>query len=230
MSTRTRKPISESTNDSPTFLFDDGEDNLDIDHLSDDELEDLLFEDDTEAKKRGPFNLPTLAGLSLILVGLGYIFQQMGLWSGIDFSLLVSMLPVLAGILIILLGFGVLSWSPDRKKRARQKASRKESKAKNESGKKVRTATKTEKSSSIGSDKRRLVKSGNKKISGVCGGIAEYFSIDPTLVRIAFVIGTIASGGPFILAYILLAMILPGPTKAHKKMSQEERIRIIRDS
>ncbi|RMF51829.1 MAG: PspC domain-containing protein [Bacteroidetes bacterium] len=78
-------------------------------------------------------------------------------------------------------------------------------------------------------EKRRLRKSRNKKIAGVCAGIAEYFNIDPTLVRIAFVIGTIASGGPFLLAYLILAMIMPGPGDP-PPLSDEERIRIIRDS
>ena len=43
---------------------------------------------------------------------------------------------------------------------------------------------------------------------GVCGGIAEYFSIDPVVVRIAFVIITLA-GGAGVLAYIIMAMVMP---------------------
>ncbi len=227
MNTRTRKTTVESSTESPTYLFDESDDSLDLEHLSDTELEEMLFEDDAAGNKTGIFNLPTLAGLSLILVGVGYIFQQMGLWSGIDFSLLASMLPVLAGILIILLGFGVLTWSPSRKKRTGDKSSSRSvrSKAKRKAASKARAAQ----PEAAVEGKRRLVKSRDKKISGVCAGIAEYFSLDPTLVRIAFVIGTIASGGPFVLAYILLAIILPGPTTP-AKLSKEERIRIIRDS
>jgi phage shock protein C len=43
---------------------------------------------------------------------------------------------------------------------------------------------------------------------GVCGGIAEYFTIDPVLVRLAFVIVTLA-GGAGVLAYIVLAIVMP---------------------
>ena len=43
---------------------------------------------------------------------------------------------------------------------------------------------------------------------GVCGGIAEYFTVDPVLVRLAFVIITLA-GGAGVLAYIVLAIIMP---------------------
>lgn len=47
-----------------------------------------------------------------------------------------------------------------------------------------------------------------KMVAGVCGGIAEYFELDPTLVRLAWVIFT-ALGGSGIIAYILCAAIFP---------------------
>ncbi len=47
-----------------------------------------------------------------------------------------------------------------------------------------------------------------KQIAGVCGGLAEYFQVDPTLVRIAWVIfGCI--GGSGLLAYFVCAAIMP---------------------
>lgn len=48
----------------------------------------------------------------------------------------------------------------------------------------------------------------NKMIEGVCGGIAEYFNIDPTLVRLAFVLLALA-GGPGVILYIILWIIMP---------------------
>ena len=45
-------------------------------------------------------------------------------------------------------------------------------------------------------------------IDGVCAGIAEYFNIDPTLVRLGAVVLTCA-GGSGILAYIICAIIVP---------------------
>jgi len=45
-------------------------------------------------------------------------------------------------------------------------------------------------------------------IAGVCGGIAQYFAIDPTLVRLAFVAFTLA-GGAGVLLYAALAIIIP---------------------
>lgn len=56
---------------------------------------------------------------------------------------------------------------------------------------------------------RRLYKSNeNKIIEGVCGGIAEFFCIDPTLVRLGWVLFCIL-GGSGILAYIIAAIIIP---------------------
>ena len=56
---------------------------------------------------------------------------------------------------------------------------------------------------------KRLYKSNeNRMLDGVCGGIAEYFGIDPTLVRLAWVIFC-ALGGSGILAYIIAAIIIP---------------------
>lgn len=54
---------------------------------------------------------------------------------------------------------------------------------------------------------KRLYKSNNKMICGVCGGIAEYFNIDPTLVRIVFVL-LVMFTGVGILPYIIAAVLM----------------------
>ena len=62
--------------------------------------------------------------------------------------------------------------------------------------------------------KKRLYKSRvEKKISGVCGGIAEYFDIDATLVRLAWVVFTLL-GGSGIIAYIIAAIVMPETPEA----------------
>ena len=56
---------------------------------------------------------------------------------------------------------------------------------------------------------KRLYKSNNNKmLDGVCGGIAEYFDIDPTLVRLGWVLFC-AMGGSGFLAYIIAAIVIP---------------------
>jgi phage shock protein C len=55
---------------------------------------------------------------------------------------------------------------------------------------------------------RRLVKSKDKKIFGVCGGLGSYFDIDPTIIRIAFLVGFILFGSGLLL-YIIMAIAMP---------------------
>ena len=57
--------------------------------------------------------------------------------------------------------------------------------------------------------RKRLTKSSsNSVISGVCGGLAEFFGIDVTLVRIGWILFTFF-GGSGIIAYIICAIIMP---------------------
>ena len=58
------------------------------------------------------------------------------------------------------------------------------------------------------SNKRLYKSSVNCMICGVCGGISEYFDIDPTLVRLAWIVLSMF-GGSGILAYIVAAIVIP---------------------
>ena len=61
-----------------------------------------------------------------------------------------------------------------------------------------------------GSIKKLYISGDDKKLSGVCGGIAEYLEIDPTVVRLTWIIITLISGViPGIVAYILAIIIMP---------------------
>lgn len=56
---------------------------------------------------------------------------------------------------------------------------------------------------------KRLYRSRKERmIGGVCGGIAEYFNIDPTLVRLAWVVLG-AAGGFVVVAYLIAWVIIP---------------------
>lgn len=60
---------------------------------------------------------------------------------------------------------------------------------------------------------RRLTRSNrNKMIAGVCGGLAEYLNMDPTVVRVLYVLLSILSVAfPGIIAYIVLMFLMPPP-------------------
>ena len=54
---------------------------------------------------------------------------------------------------------------------------------------------------------KKLVK-GEKKLFGVCSGLANYLDLDPTIVRVGFVLAVVL-GGMGILVYIVLAIVMP---------------------
>ncbi len=57
----------------------------------------------------------------------------------------------------------------------------------------------------------------NKKIAGVCGGIGEFFDIDPTLIRLVFIFLGLATGlVPFIIGYIIAWWIVPTKSEIEK--------------
>jgi phage shock protein C len=63
-----------------------------------------------------------------------------------------------------------------------------------------------------------LVLSDDKKIFGVCGGIGEYFNIDPSVVRLGWMTVSILSGViPGIIAYFVAAIIIPSKSNPRKK-------------
>jgi len=75
-------------------------------------------------------------------------------------------------------------------------------------------------------EKRFYKSKTDKKLAGVCAGVAEYFEVDPTLVRLIWVVFTFA-GGAGILAYIIAAIIMPeAPTGSQpikrKKKSENQ--------
>ena len=60
---------------------------------------------------------------------------------------------------------------------------------------------------------RRLTRSNrNKMIAGVCGGLAEYFDMDPTVMRVLYILVSVLSAAfPGVVAYIVLMFLMPPP-------------------
>lgn len=57
---------------------------------------------------------------------------------------------------------------------------------------------------------KKLTKSRDKKLLGVCGGLGEYFDVDPTLVRVLFLVAVFGLGTG-VLLYLILAIAMPDP-------------------
>ena len=74
--------------------------------------------------------------------------------------------------------------------------------------------------------KKRLFRSRkDKMIAGVCGGIAAYFKIDPTIVRIIVVLLAISSPQMFLIAYIIGAVVIP--ERSIDSVEEEDDVEIL---
>lgn len=57
---------------------------------------------------------------------------------------------------------------------------------------------------------KRLYRSQNdRKLAGILGGLGEYFNIDPTIIRLAYLVGLIMSFGALFIVYFLAIFIIP---------------------
>lgn len=76
--------------------------------------------------------------------------------------------------------------------------------------------------------KKKLTRSDNKVLAGVLGGIAEYFDVDPTLVRVCYAaLSVLSAGFPGILLYIILVLIMPmkGPEDSKDNFEDAEVVK-----
>ena len=73
---------------------------------------------------------------------------------------------------------------------------------------------------------KKLYRSNNKVIAGICGGIAEYLDLDPTIIRVVYAALTIFMAAfPGLLLYILLILIIPArPPKAKDDGFEEAEV------
>jgi phage shock protein C len=74
----------------------------------------------------------------------------------------------------------------------------------------------------VNTQKRLYRSSEERMFAGVCGGIAEYLDVDPTLVRLFFVALTLLSGGQGLLIYIVLMLVVPERPKEKRSLTPEE--------
>lgn len=149
--------------------------------------------DHSEKKVRIKKNNTGFWGILLIIIGLIFILPDIGyvglhrMWLWNDFwNLIVPVMVIGLGAWLLLRPANPISTAPSK--------SEKSEKNQEENDMEV-----------IKTLKRSRV---DKKISGVCGGIGEYFDIDSTIVRILWVLATLASGGFGILAYLIFMVVI----------------------
>ena len=173
--------------------YETGQTTLDLDGISDNDLDSLSFEGDVDTHGN---SLQTFSGLSLVVAGLTYLTVEFGAQAGPALSSPDAVLPGLLGTSAILLGMAVLTLRSSSDTSPQRPAP-------------PSTMDSESFSSPDSAGPSRLARSRtDRKLFGVCGGIAAYLNLDPTLVRVGTVLGSVAFG-PLILVYLGLALAMP---------------------
>jgi len=134
-------------------------------------------------------------GILLVVVGAVWLLSNLGVWHrwwGFSWDLLLPTVLILGGVAFL---FGGRNYVSNQKTRPSPEAGS------------------TEPAGSAAeppAQRSRLYRSRlERKFFGVCGGLGVHFGIDPTIVRILFVLSAFASFGLTIFAYILMAIVVP---------------------
>jgi phage shock protein C len=137
----------------------------------------------------------TFWGILLVAIGVVWLMSNLGIWHrwwGFSWDLLLPTLLILAGVAFL---FGGRNYVSSQRTTSSPEAGS------------------TEPDGSVAEQpvqRSRLYRSRlERKLFGVCGGLGAHFGIDPTIVRILFVISAFASFGLTIFAYVLMAIVVP---------------------
>ncbi|MEO9884092.1 MAG: PspC domain-containing protein [Balneola sp.] len=199
-------------------------------------MQDFLKEEPKEEGK-GVWNFSTFAGLGMLFIAFTFLLQLIGFPMGQGLSGFaqeaIAALPIIGGILVTLVGFGFLVGDRKKEKKAKKESRRKKREQKKRNiysndihgseqftsstlNNNLDSESKSSGSSNYNYDNfgyrhaKRLMKSRtNKKIAGVCGGLAKYFGLSSTVVRFIFGAVFIMGWGTSLLIYIGLALAMP---------------------
>jgi phage shock protein C len=179
--------------------------------VSDEQLEHALesYLEQSEEKQSKPklLNFVTYTGFAFLAVCFFAIMQLIIPFS-FNFEPLMQSLPIIGGLMVVLIGLGFFSRERRSKKKKERIAVVNKKKAKAKLG--ATSATGASGIDSFGlKTKKRLFKSRtDKKILGICGGLADYLGVDSTFIRILFVVFLFIGSGSPGLIYLLLGMLL----------------------
>ena len=168
-------------------------------------LESYLQNEEIEEKPR-LLNFFSMTGLVMLTVGFLSVVQLI-LPISFDFTVLLKILPIFGGILALFYGLGL--FSSERRKNKRKDKNRELKEKTKALYTSANSGSKLDLDTFALKTKKKLFKSQrDKKIFGVCAGIADYLGIDPTMIRILFVVFFLIGYGTPSLIYVLLGFIL----------------------
>ncbi len=184
-----------------------------------------FLDESAKGKEKGVINFTTVLGAFLIFFSFTFFLQKIGIPIGgglVGLSkAMISVMPIVGTILVALIGFGYLVGDKRRIKKQNKEDKRKKEFAtrnfekvaskekKSEGASKFDFAFKTAKATKDEFNKRLLKSRTDKKIAGVCGGLAKYIGINSTVIRLVFLLTLILGYGSSLLIYIGLSFAMP---------------------
>lgn len=185
-------------------------------------LDEFLEEDEKKKEKKSIWNLSTVTGIILVLISAAFVGHSIGAafgFTGLSFVVgFVKYAPFFGGALL-----GLILISTFVKSREKKQSDHKNREQVNQTydkldeflysskGKKskIKSGKQSKMSNRLDSVHRLTKSRTDKKISGVCGGLAKYLGINSTIVRIIFVVAMLLGYGSFLLVYIAMAIVMP---------------------
>lgn len=198
-------------------------------NISDQDLHTTLneFLEEKEKKpKESIWNFSTITGLALVLISAAFIgntvsTQLLGLGTLPFLSTLMTVTPYIGGAILAVILIGMFSRSKTEKIEEKEEKEKvkatydkldqflySEDEQKKHKQKQKSSASRFEKFK-VSATNRLMKSRTDKKIAGVCGGLAKHLGISSTIIRLLFVAAIILGWGSFILVYIALAFVMP---------------------
>ena len=134
-------------------------------------------------------------GIALVTIGILLLLANMEIFH--VFNFLEDAFEYVFPVLLIILGMAIIYYRQSQTQTTK------------ETSEKEQSSTSSEYSSQTRSYRQYRRSSSDKKIFGVCGGLAQYFDIDPSLIRMLYVVLCLASFGAGLVLYVLIAIIVP---------------------
>ncbi len=183
-----------------------------------------FLEEKEKKTEKSIWNISTIVGLVLVFISAAFVGQTIGtsLFGMSSFPLMFTLLkatPYLGGALLFLIILSMFKKSKSEKvsekieqEKVKETYDKLDQFLYTDTAHKTKSSRKTAKSyaSFDVAEVHKLMRSRtDKKISGVCGGLAKYLGISSTIIRIIFVAALFLGYGSFLLVYIAMAIIMP---------------------
>lgn len=202
-------------------------------HITDQELHSTLnefLEEKEKKSKQSIWNISSVTGLVLVLFSAAFAghfigTELLGLNAWPLINTVMGFAPYIGGVLLGLIILSTLTKSKGEKVKEEfeeEKAKEAYDKldqflykdqgsrgSKRKSGSSTKSKSKSYSNFSVSAVQKLMRSRTDKKIAGVCGGLAKYLGVSSTIIRIIFVLAMFLGYGSFLLVYIAMAIIMP---------------------